>query len=44
MFGNFANPDKRVYDEITDFEALQTTMEEYLSDYNSISKTPMPLV
>ena len=44
MYGNFANPDKRVYDEIVDFVALQTTMEEYLSDYNSISKTPMPLV
>jgi hypothetical protein len=23
MFGNFENPDKRIYDEITDFETLQ---------------------
>jgi dynein heavy chain len=44
MFGNYSNPDKRVYDEITDLEAIQTTVEEYLSDYNSVSKTPMPLV
>ena len=44
MFGNFANPDKRVLDEVTDFEAMQTTVEEYLSDYNSVSKTPLPLV
>ena len=44
MFGNFANPDKRVYDEVVDFDALQTVIEEYLSDYNSVSKTPLPLV
>ena len=44
MFGNYANPDKRVYDEVMDSLALQTTVEEYLADYNGVSKSPLPLV
>jgi dynein heavy chain len=44
MFGNYANPAKRAYAEITDFEGLNTTIESLLEDYNSVSKTPMPLV
>ena len=44
MFGNYVNPDKRVYAEVTDFDALFTTVEGLLEDYNGVSKTPMPLV
>ena len=44
MFGNYINPDKRVYAEVTDFDALFTTVEGLLEDYNGVSKTPMPLV
>ncbi|XP_030596674.1 dynein heavy chain 3, axonemal isoform X2 [Archocentrus centrarchus] len=46
FFGDYANSDSdtRDYDEITDFHALQEVMEFYLDEYNSCSKTPMPLV
>jgi dynein heavy chain len=46
FFGDFMVPgaDPAKYDEIQDMEKLQKTMEEYLDDYNQISKTPMSLV
>ncbi|XP_014215495.1 dynein heavy chain 3, axonemal [Copidosoma floridanum] len=46
LFGNFMEPDAdpKIYDEILDFEDLKEKMEFYLSEYNSLSKTPMSLV
>lgn len=46
FFGDFMVPgaDPRKYDEIQDMDVLQKTVEEYLDDYNMISKTPMSLV
>jgi dynein heavy chain, axonemal len=46
MFGDYlvprANP--RVYDEVRDLSALHATMDEYLAEFNQLSKTPMSLV
>lgn len=46
MFGDYMIPgaDPQLYDEVTDNEKLITVMNEYLSDYNAVSKKPMPLV
>lgn len=33
-----------MYEEVKDFEILQTTVEEYLGDFNGESKQPMHLV
>merc|ERR1719171_735394 len=46
FFGDYMVPgaDPRIYDEVQDLEKLRETMEEYLSDYNQLSKTPMSLV
>ncbi|EGD83038.1 dynein heavy chain 2 [Salpingoeca rosetta] len=46
FFGDYMQPgaDPRIYDEVQDLDALRETMEEYLSDYNQLSKTPMSLV
>ena len=46
FFGDYmiAGADPRKYDEVQDMDKLQETMEEYLSEYNQISKTPMSLV
>lgn len=46
FFGDYFNPDSdiKIYDEITNLQALQEVMEGYLDEYNSISKTPMTLV
>ncbi|TNM97969.1 hypothetical protein fugu_014215 [Takifugu bimaculatus] len=46
FFGDYSNPDAdiRAYDEITDLSSLQSAMEQYLDEYNSTSKAPMPLV
>jgi dynein heavy chain len=46
FFGNFTvpNADPRVYNEITDMARLQEVVEEYLGEYNQLSKTPMSLV
>ncbi|KAM4725109.1 LOW QUALITY PROTEIN: dynein axonemal heavy chain 3-like [Anableps anableps] len=46
FFGDYGKPDSdnKVYDEITDLQALQEVMEFYLEEYNSCSKTPMSLV
>ncbi|XP_008290011.1 dynein heavy chain 3, axonemal [Stegastes partitus] len=46
FFGDYAKPDSdtKVYDEITDLQALQEVMEFYLDEYNNCSKAPMSLV
>ncbi|KAF7668491.1 hypothetical protein LDENG_00010030 [Lucifuga dentata] len=46
FFGGYAKPnsDVKVYDEITDLNALQGVMEFYLDEYNNCSKAPMSLV
>ena len=46
LFGDYMVPgaDPRVYEEVRDMDALVPTIEEYLSDYNAESKTPMKLV
>lgn len=46
FFGDYAKTDSdvKVYNEITDFCALQEVMEFYLDEYNNSSKTPMSLV
>ena len=50
MFGDFmgdGEPDSqggdRLYDEITDMKEVVTRLEEYLVDYNGMSKSPMNL-
>lgn len=35
---------RKVYEEVKDFESLQTTVEEYLGEFNAESKQPMHLV
>ena len=46
FFGDYMNPgaDPKYYEEIEDHSKIQITIEDYLSDYNTISTTPMPLV
>ena len=46
FFGDYMEPgaEPRVYDEVQDLGLLRDTMEEYLSEYNQLSKTPMSLV
>jgi dynein heavy chain, axonemal len=34
----------QIYEEVSDLSKLKPIVEEYLTDYNSESKTPMPLV
>jgi dynein heavy chain len=36
--------DSRIYEEVTNMAALQPTIEEFLSEYNADSKSPMKLV
>ena len=45
-FGDYMHPEaeKKVYDEIPDTSLLTKAMEHYLKEYNTISKSPMPLV
>ncbi|RTG86185.1 dynein heavy chain, axonemal [Schistosoma bovis] len=43
LFGNYIQDDS-CYDEVTDYKLLIKRMENYLNDYNTISKTPMNLV
>ena len=50
MFGDFMGDDEpdsqggdRLYDEITDMKEVVTRLEEYLVDYNGMSKSPMNL-
>ncbi|XP_076766493.1 dynein heavy chain 3, axonemal [Xylocopa sonorina] len=46
FFGNYIEPTAvpRIYDEVVDLEDLQEKMDYYLTEYNMLSKTPMPLV
>ncbi|XP_032678001.1 dynein heavy chain 7, axonemal-like [Odontomachus brunneus] len=46
IYCDFHDPtaDQKVYIEIHDWDALASAVEEYLAEYNSISKTPMDLV
>ncbi|XP_025109931.1 dynein heavy chain 3, axonemal-like isoform X5 [Pomacea canaliculata] len=44
FFGDYLNPDSKVYDEITDFKQLTEVMDHYLDEYNTVSKTPMSFV
>ncbi len=46
VFGDYMVPgaDPKLYEEVKDINALVPTVEEYLSDYNAESKTPMKLV
>eukprot|EP00854_Cymbomonas_tetramitiformis_P002297 gene2297-3019_t len=46
MFGDFLIPgaEPQLYEEILDSEKLLSVVQEYLSDYNAVSKKPMDLV
>ncbi|XP_041362756.1 dynein heavy chain 3, axonemal-like isoform X2 [Gigantopelta aegis] len=44
FFGDYMNPENKVYDEVTDLKELTATMEHYLDEYNTMSKAPMHLV
>ena len=46
FFGDYGKPDAdaKVYDELSDLQALQGAIEYYLDEYNSCSKAPMALV
>ncbi|XP_059139620.1 dynein axonemal heavy chain 3-like isoform X2 [Physella acuta] len=44
FFGDYFNPENRVYTEITDLKELTVVMEHYLDEYNIVSKAPMKLV
>ena len=46
MFGDFIKPDAdvKLYDEIVDLTQLQKVMDNYLEEYNAMSKSPMHLV
>ncbi|CAB0039603.1 unnamed protein product [Trichogramma brassicae] len=46
VYCDFADPkaDVRLYQEVTDLELLRSIVENYLSEYNSMTKKPMNLV
>jgi dynein heavy chain len=46
FFGDYlsASEDEKLYDEITDMNALRESIERYLEEYNLMSKAPMDLV
>eukprot|EP01028_Stygiella_incarcerata_P002288 TRINITY_DN1424_c1_g1_i1.p1 TRINITY_DN1424_c1_g1~~TRINITY_DN1424_c1_g1_i1.p1 ORF type:complete len:2631 (-),score=647.35 TRINITY_DN1424_c1_g1_i1:5218-13110(-) len=47
IFGDYLDPgagDRRTYREITDMKRLTRVMENYLGDFNQLSKKPMDLV
>ena len=46
LYGDYMIPgaEPKIYAEVDDMSKLQPVIEEYLSDYNAESKTPMPLV
>ncbi|CAM9123848.1 unnamed protein product [Hapterophycus canaliculatus] len=46
MYADFLIPgaEPKVYEEVKDYENLQTTVEEYLGEFNGESKQPMHLV
>ncbi|XP_050461697.1 dynein axonemal heavy chain 7-like [Cataglyphis hispanica] len=46
VYCDFHDPiaDQKIYMEITDWNALAEAVEEYLAEYNEVSRTPMDLV
>ncbi|XP_043259913.1 dynein axonemal heavy chain 7 isoform X2 [Colletes gigas] len=46
IYCDFQDPlaDKKLYTEVANLDNLTVTVEEYLAEYNSISRTPMDLV
>lgn len=46
IYCDFHSPaaDRKLYTEISDWDALAVAVEEYLAEYNEISNTPMDLV
>ena len=48
MFGNFMDnriePEKRIYEEVKDFDKLKEVCNEYLEDFNAMTSKPMNLV
>ena len=38
------NPDDKTYKEIIGYQTVSTKLNQYLEDYNSLSKKPMNLV
>lgn len=46
IYCDFQDPlaDKKLYTEVEDLERLAIVVEEYLAEYNSISRIPMNLV
>ena len=49
MYGNYLNPDaiaigKAVYQQIEDMDELQKVMDNYLEDFNAMTRKPMSLV
>lgn len=48
MFGNYMNPDAepedRIYSEVSSVTTFHSIVEQYLEEYNNINKTRMSLV
>jgi len=48
MFGNYINPDAepedRLYTEVTSMSSFHLIVEQHLEEYNNINKTRMSLV
>ncbi|XP_063446016.1 dynein axonemal heavy chain 3-like isoform X5 [Mytilus trossulus] len=44
FFGDYMIAENKVYDEVTDLKQLTEVIENYLDEYNMISKAPMRLV
>ncbi|XP_041348477.1 dynein heavy chain 3, axonemal-like isoform X2 [Gigantopelta aegis] len=45
MYGDYmSDKEDKLYDEVENIDALRETIEQYLEDYNTISKAPMDLV
>lgn len=46
LYCDFHDPlsDEKLYKEVKDLDKLAITVEGYLEEYNSMSKTPMKLV
>eukprot|EP00667_Euglena_gracilis_P000011 EG_transcript_11 len=46
IYGDFMSPgaDARVYDEVSNFQAMQRVMQQYLDDYNDATSKKMQLV
>ena len=46
IYGDFINreSEQKIYEEIDDINKLKSVVEDFLTDFNSDSKQPMPLV